>query len=151
MLERGYLNDGTQLSYAAGLEIGKYRAAQLQEFTALAIRYSPLSILRENVVAVLHHRVACEPALRVVFLRRIVRYGGRLERIGRRVIVERAPSPSAAVREPLAVLHHEINVMLGTWHRRLTGVRLLFFRIPMDFRHLGVVRERLAIAGHALL
>jgi len=23
--ERGYLNDGTQLSYAAGLEIGKYR------------------------------------------------------------------------------------------------------------------------------
>ena len=25
MQERGYLSDGTQLSYAAGLEIGKYR------------------------------------------------------------------------------------------------------------------------------
>jgi hypothetical protein len=33
---------------------------------ARAIRYSPLSVLRENVVAVLHHRVAREPALRIV-------------------------------------------------------------------------------------
>src|SRR6266481_6875603 len=118
---------------------------------SIAIRYSPLSVLRENVVAVLHHRVAREPALRVVFLRRIVRDSGGLKRIGRRVIAERAPSPSAAVREPLAVLHHEINVMLGTWHRWLTGVRLLFFRVPMNFRHLGAVRERLAVAGHAFL
>src|SRR5215472_11628152 len=60
-------------------------------------------------------------------------------------------SNAPAVREPLAVLHHEINVMLGTWHRWLTGVRLLFFRIPMDFRHLGAVWERLAIARHAFL
>src|SRR5258708_26723802 len=118
---------------------------------SIAIRCSPLSVLRENVVAVLHHRVARDPALRVVFLRRVVRYSGGLKRIGRRVIVESAPSPSAAVREPLAVLHHEINVMLGAWHRWLTGVRLLFFRVSMNFRHLGAVRERLAIAGHAFL
>jgi hypothetical protein len=53
--------------------------------------YSPLSVLREYVVAVLHHRVAREPALRVVLLRRIVRYGGGPKRIGRRVMLERAP------------------------------------------------------------
>jgi hypothetical protein len=92
-----------------------------------------------------------EPALGVVFLRRFVRHSGGPKRIGRRVILERAPSPSAAVREPLAVLHHEINVVLGTWHRWLTGVRLLFFRVPMDFRHLSAVWERLAVAGHAFL
>src|SRR6476660_2790736 len=118
---------------------------------SIAIRYSPLSVFGENVVAVLHHRVAREPALRVVFLRRTARCSGGLKRIGRRVIVERAPSPSAAVGKPLAVLHHEINVMLGTWHRWLTGVRLLFFRVPMNFRHLGAVRERLAIVGRAVL
>jgi len=95
--------------------------------------------------------VAREPALRVVSLRRIVRLGGGAKRIGRRVIFERAPPPSAAVCEPLAVLHHEINVMLGTWHYWLTGVRLLFFRVPMDFRHLGAVWERLAVAGLAFL
>jgi hypothetical protein len=74
-----------------------------------------------------------EPALGVVFLRRFVRHSGGPKRIGRRVILERAPSPSAAVREPLAVLHHEINVVLGTWHRWLTGVRLLFFGFQWIF------------------
>src|SRR6266481_1611246 len=131
-------------------DIHHYSAQSLRP-SVNTIRYSPLSVLRENVVKVLHHRVAREPALRVVFLRRIVRYSGGLKRIGRRVIVERTPSPSAAVREHLAVLHHEINVMLGTWHRWLTGVRLLFFRVPMNLRHLGAVREKLAIAGHAFL
>src|SRR5262245_32391755 len=93
-----------------------------------ATRRSPLPVLRENVVAILHHRVARKPALRVVFLRRIVRFSGGPKRVRRRVILERAPSPSATVREPLAVLHHEISVVLGTWHRRLTGICLLFFR-----------------------
>ena len=51
-----------------------------------------LSVLRENVVAVLHLRVAPEPALRVVSLRRAVRHSGRAKRVGRRVIIERAPS-----------------------------------------------------------
>src|SRR3981189_1093661 len=131
-------------------DIHHYSAQSLRP-SVNTIRYSPLSILREYVVAVLHHRVAREPALRVVFLRRSVRCSGGLKRIGRRVIVELAPSPSAAVREPLAVLHHETNVLLGTWHRWRTGVRLLYFRVPMNFRHLGAVWERLAIAGHAFL
>ena len=61
------------------------------------------------------------------------------------------PTPSAAVGEPLAVLHHEINVMLGPWHHWLTGVRLLFFWDSMDFRHPGAVWERLTVTGHALL
>jgi hypothetical protein len=39
--------------------------------------------------------------------------------------------------------------MLDPWHHWLTGVRLLFFRDPMDFRHPGAVWERLAVAGHA--
>ena len=51
-----------------------------------------LSVLRENVVAVLHLRVSPEPALRVVSLRRVVRHSGRAKRVGRRVIIERAPS-----------------------------------------------------------
>src|SRR5215475_13882060 len=89
---------------------------------------SPLSVLRENVVAVLHGGVAREPALGIVFLRRVVGRSGGLERVGRRVVLERAPSPAAAVHEPLAVLHHEINVMLGARHGWLTGIRLLLFR-----------------------
>src|SRR5262249_36941299 len=95
--------------------------------------------------------MAREPAFGVVTLRRLVSQGCGRERAGRGVIVERTPSPSTAVREPLAVLHHEINVMLGTWHRWLSRVRLLFFRVPMDLRHLGAIWERLAIAGHPLL
>src|SRR5689334_7652703 len=41
--------------------------------------------------------------------------------------------------------------MQGTWHRRLSRVRLLFFRVPMDFRHLSAIWESLAVAGHAFL
>src|SRR5262249_56322615 len=95
--------------------------------------------------------MAREPAFGVVTLRRLVSQGCGRERAGRCVIVKRAPSPSTAVREPLAVLHHEINVMLGSWHRWLSRVRLLFFRVPMDLRHLCAIRERLAVAGHAFL
>src|SRR5262245_25955473 len=112
---------------------------------------SPRRVLRENVIAVLHQRVAREPAFGVVTLRRLVSRGCGRECVGRGVIVERAPSPSAAVYEPLAVLHHEINVMLGTWHRWLSGVRFLLFRVPMDLRHLSAIWERLAVTGHALL
>src|SRR6476661_5994214 len=96
---------------------------------------SPVPVLRKNVIAVLHQRVAREPALRVVSLRRIGRLSGGTKRVGCRVILECAPPPSAAVREPLAVLDHEICVMLGTWHGWLTGIRILSFRDPMDFRH----------------
>src|SRR6266852_4943353 len=109
---------------------------------------SPLGVLRENVVLVLHYRVAREPALGVVSLRRSVRPGARPERIGRGVILKLAISPSAAVREPLAILHHEINVMEGAGYHRLTGSRLVLFRVPMDLRHFGAVGERLAVTGN---
>jgi hypothetical protein len=108
---------------------------------------SPVPVIRENVVSCLHDRVAREAALRVVSLRRTGRLSGGAKRIGRRVILERAPPPSAAVREPLAVLHHEIDVMLGTWHRWWTRIRILFFRDPMDFRHLGAVWKGLTVVG----
>src|SRR5258707_11063538 len=71
---------------------------------------SPFSVLRENVIFCLHDRVAREPALGVVRLRRLVGLGAGRERTGRGVIIEHGPSPSAAVREPLAVLHHEVHV-----------------------------------------
>src|SRR5215475_5636696 len=117
---------------------------------ARATRPSSLSVFRENVVALLYYGVARKAALRVVFLRRGGRRIERLECVGCRIVVECSPSPSAAVREPLAVLDHEINVVLGAWHRRWTGIGLLLFRDPMDFRHPGAVRERLPIVGNAL-
>jgi hypothetical protein len=64
---------------------------------------------------------------------------------------ECGPSPPVAVRELLAVLHHEISVMLDAWRLWRTGVGFLHFRDPVDFRHLGAVRERLAIVGSAFL
>src|ERR1700724_3071137 len=109
---------------------------------------SPLGVLRENVVLLLHYRVAREPALGVVPLRRLIRRCAGPERIGRGVILELAISPSAAVREPLAILHHEINVMEGAGHQRLTGRRLVLFGVPMDLRHFGAVGERLAVPGN---
>src|SRR3979409_692552 len=72
-------------------DIHHYSAQSLRP-SVNTIRYSPLSVLREYVVAVLNHRVAREPALRVVFLRRSVRCSGGLKRIGRRGIGELAPS-----------------------------------------------------------
>src|SRR5215510_12759155 len=83
--------------------------------------------------------MAREPAFGVVTLRRFASRACGRERAGRGVIVERAPSPSTAVCEPLAVFHHEINVMLGTWHRWLSGVRFLLFRVPMDLRHFSAI------------
>src|SRR5579864_6148180 len=80
----------------------------------------PRPVLRKNVVAVLYHGVAREPALGVVSLRWAVGLSAGLERSRGGVILEFGISPSAAVREPLAVFHHEINVMLSPWHRRLT-------------------------------
>src|ERR1035438_9933258 len=112
---------------------------------------SPVPVIRENVIFCLHCRVAREPALRIAPLRWLVFQGGGRERIGRRVILERAVTPSAAVREPLAVLQHEINVMLGTWHRRRTGFTGIHFRVPMDLHHLGAIRKGLAITGNARL
>src|SRR3989442_3558593 len=109
---------------------------------------SPLPVVRENVISRFHDRVARQSALGVVRLRRLVSRAGGCERIGRSVVLEGAPSPSAAVREPLAVLHHEVDVMQACRHRR-SGERLELFRIPMNLRHLGAVGERLAVSGNA--
>src|SRR6266550_6262592 len=109
---------------------------------------SPLPVVRENVISGLHGRVAHEPALGVVALRGLVSRGGGRERIGRSVILERGPSPAAAVREPLAILHHEVDVMQACRHRR-SWERFQLFRVPMDLRHLGAVGERLAVTGNA--
>src|SRR5271155_4518363 len=112
---------------------------------------SPVPVIGENVIFCLHCRVAREPALGVVPLRWLVFQGAGRERVGRCVIVERAVPPSATVREPLAVLHHEIDVMLGTWHRRRTGFTGIHFRVPMDLHHPGAIRKGLAVTGNARL
>ena len=57
---------------------------------------SPVPVIRENVISCLHARVAREPALGVVPLRRLVSRGGGLERIGRGVILEIGPPPDPA-------------------------------------------------------
>src|SRR5215468_11901609 len=74
--------------------------------------------------------------------------GAGLERIGGGVVIEHGISPPAAVREPLAVLYHEVHVQQGA---RTRGIReeLVLFRSPVDFGHLGPVRHRLPIAGTA--
>src|SRR5208283_3933208 len=79
---------------------------------------SPVPVVRENVISRLHDRVAREAALGVVSLRRLAGQSAWRERIGCTVIVEDGVTPPTTVREPLAVLHHEVDVMLGTWHRR---------------------------------
>ena len=66
-------------------------------------------------------------------------------------MLERGITPSATVREPLAILHHEVNVMQRTWYCRRTGIRLVLYRSPVDLRHLGAIRKRLAVTGNACL
>src|ERR1700722_5101685 len=60
---------------------------------------SPVPVIREDVISCLHCRMAHEPTLGVVSLWWLVFQGGGRERIGRLVILERAVTPSAAVRE----------------------------------------------------
>ena len=109
---------------------------------------SPLRVRREDVVAV--SAPPCGTRTRIS--RRSPAAAGRPrggpERIGRGVVLEHGLSPSAAVRELLAVLHHEIDVVLepGTSARLAPLPRL---RYPMDFRHLRAVRKGLAVAGNA--
>jgi hypothetical protein len=108
---------------------------------------SPLRVPRENIVLLLHYRMAPEPALGTVPLRRLILKCAGPERVGRGVILKLGISPSAAVCEPLAILRHEINVMQGVRYQRLTRGRLILFRVPMDLRHFGAVGKRFAITG----
>src|SRR5205823_11007030 len=91
---------------------------------------------------------APEPTRGVVLLWRLVGCGTGPEGTGGGLILERGPSPPAAAREPLAVLHHEVDVMQRARHRRC-GKHLHLFRTPVDLRHLGAVGERLAVAGNS--
>src|SRR5438874_13607399 len=91
------------------------------------LRRSATLVIGEDVVSRLHNRVAPQSTLGVVPLRRRVGCGAGREGTGRRVIVERGPSPPTAVSEPLAVLHHEVDVMLFGRHRR-GGEGLQLFR-----------------------
>src|SRR5204862_4357425 len=77
---------------------------------------SATPVIREDVVSRLHDRVARESTLGVVPLRRRVGRGRGLERLGRGLILERAPSPPAAALEPLAFLPHEVAVILRARH-----------------------------------
>src|SRR5215469_3257004 len=110
---------------------------------------SPRGVLREDVVPRLHDGVAGEAAFRVVPLRRGVRRRSRAvcTRLG--VVLEFSPSPAAAVREPVAVLDHEVDVMEGAGYEGLTGLPRLLLRVPMELGHPGAVGERLAVVGNA--
>src|SRR5260370_246799 len=62
--------------------------------------------------------------------------------------VELRTPPTAAVRESLAILRHEINVMQSARHRYGKALRI-FCLVPVDLRHLGAVGDVLAVAGKA--
>src|SRR2546422_1439568 len=85
---------------------------------AVRLPGSAALVIGEDVVSRLHDRVAPQSTLGVVPLRRHVGCGAGREGAGRRAIVERGPSPPTAVCEPLAVLHHEVDVMLRARHGR---------------------------------
>src|SRR5262245_47444623 len=71
------------------------------------------------------------------------------ERVGSGVVVELGVAPIAAIGEPLAIPHREIEVMQGVRYKRRRGSLGALLRVPMDLRHLGAVGEWLAVAGNA--
>src|SRR5207244_10120520 len=95
----------------------RYATSILLGMNAPASR-SATPVIREDVVSRLHDRVARESTLGVVPLRWRVGRGSGREPPGRGLILEHGPSPPAAVREPLAVFYHKVDVMQRTRHRR---------------------------------
>src|SRR5438105_10474218 len=89
----------------------------------LRLCVSAALVIREDVVSRLHDRVAPQSTLGVVRLRWRVGRGSRREPPGRGIILERGPSPPTAIHEPLAVLHHKVDVMQHARHCRC-GERL---------------------------
>src|SRR5208282_2570934 len=67
------------------------------------------------------------------------------------VVVELRIPPSAAVGEPLAVLHHEVDVVQGPRHNGIAGLSLVGPLGPMDLRHPGAVGDGLAVRWNARL
>ena len=92
-------------------------------------------VIRENVVSRLHARMAREPALGVIPLLRMVSQGAGRERIGCSVIVERGPSPPAALREPVCIL---AVIFICSIH---LIQHFHLYELPMDFARLGPVGE----------
>src|SRR5262245_15600521 len=92
---------------------------------------SPLRVLGENVVFGRRDRVAREPALGVVPLRRHVSQRGGREHVGPSVILEDGITPSAAVREPRRVLNHEFDVIHSTRHLDVVGDAGTLLRSPL--------------------
>ena len=104
------------------------------------------SVIGENVISRLRHRVARESASGVVALWWSARLCARPEGLRSGVVIEHGVTPTAAVRESRAVLHHEVYV--GKLIRYRCGrEELIVLRRPMDFRHLGSVRDRLPVTG----
>src|SRR3954469_6353066 len=118
------------------------------DYSPLAKRNSPLAIPSEHVVRLLGGGVAGEPTARVVPLRRLTCCVAWPERIGWRVVLKNRVSPSAAIGEPLAVLHHEIHIRQVAWHSR-PGKKLVLLRHPVNLRHLRPVWDRLTVSGNA--
>src|SRR3954465_11235421 len=94
----------------------------------------PLRICRENVVLRLHCCMTRDPALGVTDVFLI-----RRERVGRGVIAQLSVSPSATVRESLAILRDETNAVQGVRHIYGKGRLRILFRYPPDLRDLGAV------------
>src|SRR5947208_16055760 len=73
----------------------------------------PMPILCKHVISILDDGVASDPAFGIVPLRRTVSRRSGREGVRCGVIPENRITPSAIVRETLAVLHHEVNVVLN--------------------------------------
>ena len=109
---------------------------------------SPVGVISEDIISCLRDRVARKLALGIVPLRRLGAHCSCRKRVGCGVILECRVPPSAAVSEPLAVLHHEVDVMLSGWHD-VSREERLFLGVPMHLRHLRAVGKRLTVAWYA--
>src|SRR5262249_55820359 len=107
---------------------------------------SPFWIRGPNVILRRHLGMAREPALgaaRIKF--------GRLKRVGRWIISPLGICPSVRIRESLGILFDERNRFQGVRYIYEIGRHIVPFEGPLDLRNFGTVREKLAIARHAVL
>src|SRR5580704_3969357 len=104
-------------------------------------RGSTLLVRMEDVVLRLHGHMARVSAVRGTGIGR--------ELVGCGFVVEERVSPSAAFRKSLAVLFDDESLREDVWHiHDEWGLRALL-RLPLEFRDLGAIRERLAVARNA--
>src|ERR1700722_6852832 len=115
------------------------------------VRSSPLSVRCKNVIFCRHYGVAREPTLGVGPLRRLIRLCAGPERLGRGIVLKLGISPSAAVREPLAILHHEINIMKTGGNQGLAGFRNILCSVPVYLPLFGPAGEGLPVTRKSCL